>query len=431
MDHLRWLVSGLLPPLVGGILIFNAYDSGPATDAAHGVTPQLDLIEITAQALPELPPETHRQPLGQTVEFVVRRNDTLERIFRQLKLSLSDLASIRDLPDARASLDFLRPGDLITLVHADGLVQALNRRISDTQTLEIMREADGFSAQVIETPLEIRTVERHGHIDTSLFNAARAVGVGSGVIMQLANDIFGWDIDFALEIRPGDEFTVIYEQRYRDGKLIGDGNVLAAEFVNAGHAYRAVRFESEDGEVADYFTPEGRSMRKQFLRAPVDFTRISSNFNPRRLHPILNRIRAHQGVDYAAPNGTPIKAAGDGKVEFEGWKGGYGRAVILQHGGGVTTLYGHMSGFARGLRTGQRVRQGQIIGYVGHSGAATGPHLHYEYRINGVHKNPRTVPLPNAKPIPPSYMAAFQQSADRLLTELDRSRATVVAAAER
>jgi murein DD-endopeptidase MepM/ murein hydrolase activator NlpD len=427
IDHVRWLIAGLLPPLLGGMLAFNLMDSEPAAPPG----PTLDLIRVTARALPELPREIPQEPLGQTVEFVVRRNDTLERIFRSLKLSLNDLASIRSLPDVRDSLDILRPGDLITLVHADGLVQALKRRISDTQTLEVLRADDGFSAKVVETPLEIRTVERHGRIDSSLFNAARAVGVGSGVIMQLANDIFGWDIDFALEIRPGDEFSVVYEQKYRDGEYLGDGNVLAAEFVNSGHAYRAVRFESDDGEVADYFTPEGRSMRKQFLRAPVDFTRISSNFNPRRMHPILNRIRAHQGVDYAAPNGTPIKAAGDGKVEFEGWQGGYGRAIILQHGGGITTLYGHMSGFARGLRVGQRVRQGQVIGYVGHSGAATGPHLHYEYRVGGAHKNPRTVPLPDAKPIPPSYMAAFQASAGRLLSELDRSKATVVAAAER
>ncbi|HSN72448.1 MAG TPA: peptidoglycan DD-metalloendopeptidase family protein, partial [Steroidobacteraceae bacterium] len=211
---------------------------------------------------------------------------------------------------------------------------------------------------------------------------------------------------------------------------IGDGNVLAAEFVNAGRTYRAVRYESEDGVIADYFTPEGRSVRRQFLRAPVDFTRISSNFNLRRMHPILNRIRAHKGVDYAAPSGTPIRAAGDGRVTVAGWQGGYGRVVILEHGGGITTLYGHMSRFAKGIKAGQRVRQGQLIGYVGSTGAATGPHLHYEYRVNGVHKNPRTVPLPIAEPIPPGYLADFQARIGPLLADLDRSKDALVAATE-
>src|SRR5690606_10786366 len=174
--------------------------------------------------------------------------------------------------------------------------------------------------------------------------------------------------------------------------------------------------------------PDGRSMRRQFLRAPLDFTRISSNFNPRRRHPILNTIRAHKGVDYAAPTGTVIKAAGDGRVDFVGTKGGYGRVVILEHGGGVSTLYGHMSRFATGLKRGQRVKQGTTIGYVGSSGAATGPHLHYEYRVNGVHMNPRTVPLPDASPIPEAYRAEFQGHTDQVLALLDRAADTAVAA---
>jgi murein DD-endopeptidase MepM/ murein hydrolase activator NlpD len=310
------------------------------------------------------------------------------------------------------------------------LLQALKRRISDTETLQVRRSNEGFAAELVEVPLELRRVQRHGHIDSSLFAAARSVGVGPGVIMQMANDIFGWDIDFALEIRPGDQFSVVYEQKYRDGEYLGDGKVIAAEFVNAGRSFRAVHYRSADGEIDDYFTPEGRSVRRQFLRAPVDFTRISSNFNLRRMHPILNRIRAHTGVDYAAPTGTPIKAAGDGRVGVAGWKGGYGRAVILEHGGGITTLYGHMSRIAAGIRPGQRVRQGQIIGYVGSTGAATGPHLHYEYRVNGVHKNPRTVPLPAAKPIPAGYLADFRSHIGPLLADLDRSKDAMIAAAE-
>ncbi len=429
--HFRWLLTGLLLPLAGGAIAFGFFRDGESASAPAAAT--MELLEASAQALPDLAiPDVVNNPvftpIGSTLEFVVRRNDTLDRMFRQLKLSLQDLAAIRDLPGVRESLDLLKPGELITLVHADGLVQALTRRISDTQTLIVKRLDDGFAAEVIETPVELRTAYKHGRIDSSLFVAGRKMGVSSDVIMRLANDIFGWDIDFALEIQPGDEFGIVYEQRYREGEYLGDGRILAAEFVNDGRTYRAVRYESEDGEIADYFTPAGDSMRKQFLRAPVDFTRISSNFNPARLHPILNTIRAHKGVDYAAPTGTVIKAAGDGRVSLAGVQGGYGNVVILEHGAGVTTLYGHMSGFAKGIRNGLRVKQGQTIGFVGKTGAATGPHLHYEYRVNGQHKNPRTVPLPEAHPIPAAYLAAFRARSGPLLADLDRARDTAVIA---
>lgn len=432
--HIRWLLTGLALPLVGGVIAFGFFRSGEAPAPPAAAT--LELIEASTLALPKLQvPEIASNPaftpIGDTVEFVVRRNDTLDRVFRQMQLSLQDLAAIRDLPGVKESLDLLKPGELITFVHANGLVQALTRRISDTQTLTVTRQADGFSAKVIETPIEVRKVEKRGRIDSSLFVAGRAIGVSSDVIMRLANDIFGWDIDFALEIQPGDEFGVVYEQRFREGEYLGDGKILAAEFVNSGRTYRAVRFESADGQVADYYTPAGDSMRKQFLRAPVDFTRISSNFNPRRRHPILNTIRAHKGVDYAAPTGTIIKAAGEGRVSVAGTQGGYGNVVILEHGGGVTTLYGHMSGFAKGIRTGTRVQQGQTIGFVGKTGAATGPHLHYEYRVNGAHKDPRTVPLPEAHPIPPAYVEEFKSLSGQLLADLDRGRDASIAVSAR
>jgi murein DD-endopeptidase MepM/ murein hydrolase activator NlpD len=382
-------------------------------------------MELTALPVEQLAPVVS-QPIGQTVEFVVRRNDTLDRIFRQLKLNLTDLASIRELPGVQAQLDRLRPGETIKLVHDDeGLVRALSRRISETEVLSVKRvEETGtspFTAEVLATPVEIRESRAQGTIDSSLFVAARAAGVSSEIILRLANDIFGWDIDFALDIQPGDRFSLIYEQKFRDGEYIGDGRILAADFVNDGTTHRAVYYESADGKIADYFTPDGRSMRRQFLRAPLDFTRISSNFDPRRRHPILNMIRAHQGVDYAAPTGTIIKAAGDGRVSFVGTKGGYGRAVIIEHGGGISTLYGHMSRFASGLNSGDRVKQGATIGYVGSSGAATGPHLHYEYRVNGIHKNPRTVPLPDAAPIPDTYVAEFKSRSAAALARLDRA----------
>lgn len=421
--HLRIFAYGLALTLLGGLAIYGiTRQKQPApTDV---------LIDIPVLAPGDMPLRRNDdfasapapQGLGETVEFVVRRNDTLDRIFRQLQLNLVDLANIRQLREARNQLDRLRPGDTITVVHEDGNIQSLQHRVSETEILSINRTDGNFSAELINTPVESRVVTAQGRIETSLFVAARAAGVGSELILRLANDIFGWKIDFALEIQPGDRFSIIYEQKFRDEKFIGDGRILAADFVNAGTTFRAVYYRSPDGKIADYFAPDGRSMRRQFLRAPLDFTRISSNFNPNRRHPILNKIRAHKGVDYAAATGTVIKAAGDGRVDFVGVKGGYGKVVVLDHGAGITTLYGHMSRFARSLARNQRVRQSETIGYVGMSGAATGPHLHYEYRINGVHKNPRTVPLPDAGPIPQQYMADFHTRSDAMQVELDRAR---------
>jgi murein DD-endopeptidase MepM/ murein hydrolase activator NlpD len=229
--------------------------------------------------------------------------------------------------------------------------------------------------------------------------------------------VFEWDIDFIQDVRTGDEFTVIYEELWRDGVKLRDGEIVAAEFINQGKPFRAARFRDPSGHV-DYYTPEGRSVRKAFIRAPLNFTRISSNFNPNRRHPVLNSIRAHRGVDYAAPTGTPVRAAGDGKVLFRGVQGGYGNVIVLQHGSNITTLYGHMSRFAS-ARVGARVKQGDIIGYVGKTGLATGPHLHYEYRVNGVHRNPRTVALPPAEPVPAEYQQAFRAATESLWRELD------------
>ncbi|MBC7983875.1 MAG: peptidoglycan DD-metalloendopeptidase family protein [Candidatus Obscuribacterales bacterium] len=426
MAHWRWLFIGFAVPLAGGIAMFSWFPQ--SNDVAFGPAINLteQIVTVTSPDI-ELPPPI-LEPLGDDIEFVVRRNDTLERIFRQLRLNLEDLATIRNLPGIRDNLDTLKPGELITFVHSDGAILSLIRRITETATLSVRRDDLGFAAQIIETPLDVRLQHVHGTIESSLFAAARAAGISSDVIMRLANDIFGWDIDFALEIQPNDTFTIAYEKKYRGDEYIGDGRILAAEFVNNNRVYRAIRFESADGQLADYFTPEGRSMRKQFLRAPLDFTHISSNFNPRRLHPILNRIRAHQGVDYAAPTNTPIKAAGDGRVEFIGVKGGYGKVVILEHGGAITSLYGHMIRYAKDLRAGTRVKQGQIIGFVGSTGSATGPHLHYEYRLGGVYKNPRTVNLPDAKPIPPGYKVEFESQGGTLLSQLDKAKAARIAA---
>jgi murein DD-endopeptidase MepM/ murein hydrolase activator NlpD len=414
--HFRWLAGALLLPLVGGCAAYYLLSRQTSTlpselnSLANDVTPEL--------SLPSQSPDAS-QTLTHTVEFVVRRNDTMERIFRQLELDLNDLAAIRELPGVDRTLDMLKPGDPITFTHgSDGSVQSLSRQVDATSRLEVTRDGDTFHAQLVATPVTIRTTTIHGTVESSLFASAHKAGLSSDLIMRLANDIFGWDIDFALDIRRGDSFNVVYEQQYRDGQYVGDGKILAAEFINDGKTYRAIRYDSADGKIGNYFTPDGRSMHKQFLRAPVDFTRISSGFSLARFHPILNKMRAHKGVDYAAPTGTPIKASGDGKVQFAGQQHGYGNVIILDHGAGITTLYGHMSRFGT-FRAGARVKQGDIIGYVGMTGLATGPHLHYEYRINGVYKDPRSVPLPNAAPIPSEYMVDFRAKAGTLLAALN------------
>lgn len=371
--------------------------------------------QIQVQALPAA------ASLGfESIDVIVRSNDTLDRIFRRLKLSLTDLALIRALPGTQQSLDALRPGDEIKVTHRDGMLEGLVRQISESQTLSVQRAADGFLAEIIENPVEPELVRQRVRIDTSLFEAANASGVSDQTALAIAN-IFGWDIDFVLDIREGDEFIAVYEKVWQDGQYVRDGEVLAAEFVNDGRTYRAVRYVMPDGR-AEYFTPEGRSMHKAFLRAPVDFTRISSRFNPRRRHPILNRIRAHNGVDYAAPTGTPVRAAGEGKIHFRGVQGGYGRAIVVQHGGSISTLYGHLSRFAKGSGVGRRVKQGDVIGYVGQTGLASGPHLHYEYRVNGVHRNPQTVKHAAARPIAPELRGDFAMHAAPLVAEIELTK---------
>jgi len=354
--------------------------------------------------------------LASTIEVIVARNDTFDAIFRRLALDTADLAAIRQLPGIRQSLDFLKPGDAIKLTHTDGEIKELTRKVSETQTLKVVRGDAGFAAKMIDNPVQTRIRTASATIDSSLFQAAEAAQISDSVALKLAG-IFAWDIDFVLDIREGDRFTAVYEQIFQDGKYLRDGEVLAAEFVNSGKMYRAVRFVADTGASA-YYSPEGLPMRKAFLRAPVEFTRVSSVFNPHRMHPILNRIRGHMGIDYAAPTGTPVHAAGDGRVSFAGARGGYGNAVVLAHTNSVSTLYGHMSRFAKHMRVGTHVQQGDVIGYVGMTGLATGPHLHYEYLVNGVHKNPQTVHLAGAEPLQREALQRFRDSTAPLLAAL-------------
>ena len=384
----------------------------PAQDAPA----EIDLTALAAAAETIAP--AAQEDLPQNVEVTVQRNDTLDRIFRSVGIDNATLAELRTVPDVRKALDILRPGDIITLTHVDGALQSLNRRISDTLTLSVSRGDDGFAVNFIENPLEVEVSGARARIETSLFDAGRDAGMSATTVMVLANEIFGWDIDFANDIHAGDEFSVLYQRKFQDGAYVSDGRVLAAEFVNRGKTHRAVWFESADGSVKGYYTPEGKGMRKAFLRVPIDFARVSSGFNPKRRHPITGQVRAHRGIDFAAPTGTPIYAAGDGRIEFAGRKGGYGNAVVINHGKGITTLYAHMSRFGKPARNGRSVRQGEIIGYVGSTGASTGPHLHYEYRVKGVHKNPANIALPNTE-IPSRYLAEFRSQAEVALAQLE------------
>jgi murein DD-endopeptidase MepM/ murein hydrolase activator NlpD len=356
-----------------------------------------------------------------SVQVVVAANDTLERIFRRMELSLADLASMRAMPDVKASLDRLRPGEALTIATRGEELVVLERRLSPTETLRVSRAEAGFDSQVLSNPLEVEVRTGSGVVRSSLFRAAEEAGISDATALAVA-EIFAWDIDFVLDIQPEDRFTVVYERLSQDGEYLKDGDVLAVEFVNQGRSYRAVRYVAPDG-TPGYYTPDGMSLRKAFIRAPVEFTRVSSRFNPARRHPVLNRIRAHKGVDYAAPTGTPVRAAGDGRVRFAGRKGGYGNVIEIEHANRVSTLYGHLSRFAKGMSRGDRVQQGQVIGYVGMTGLASGPHLHYEYRVNGVHKDPQRVPLPKAEPVPQRLLAEFRSATAAPLSQLELAAA--------
>jgi murein DD-endopeptidase MepM/ murein hydrolase activator NlpD len=397
--------------------------AGVALLAALPRAGETETPAVAAQPQPQPavpPPVTTSQEANiafSTIEVVVSRNDTMDRLFRRFELNLADLAALRGLPELRTQLDRLKPGELLRLMHRGNELVGLERKLSDSETLKITRGENGFSTDVLENPLEIHTRTASATIRSSLFQAAADARLDDRVAFDLA-EIFQYDIDFVLDIQSGDRFTVVYEEIFQDGAPLRTGKILAAKFVNEGREYRAVRYVDTQGN-ADYFTPDGRSLRKAFIRAPVQFSRISSRFNPSRRHPVLNTIRAHKGVDYAAPVGTPVRAAGDGRVRFVGRQGGYGNVVQLEHGSGVVTVYGHLSRFASKLHRGQRVALGQVIAYVGKTGLATGPHLHYEYRVRGVHKNPQTVPLPDAQPIGAGERDRFLAATAELINTLD------------
>jgi len=393
-----------------------------ALDAKLDLAPRRDLPLSVAQLALQVVPELAWQ------NAMIRSGDSLSALFKRNQLNPRDLHDIMQLPIASEVLRKVLPGRQLSFsLDGHGQLQAIRYEQDALNSLVIQRDGGQFVAKQISKPVVTREQFGSATITSSLFAAGQSAGLPDSVIMELAN-IFGYDIDFVLDLRAGDQFALAYEERLVDGTPVSPGPILAAEFVNQGERYRAVRYVDSSGR-ASYFTPDGKSLRKAFLRAPVPFSRVSSNFNLARKHPILNKIRAHKGVDYGAPAGTPIYAAGDGRVSFIGIKGGYGRLVALQHGNQYTTHYAHLSRYAKGLRAGSRVRQGEIIGYVGASGLATAPHLHYEFLVNGVHRNPRTVPLPQAEPVAAAERDRFIAAIQGPLLRLDARTRVLLAQA--
>lgn len=398
------------------------------TATKHGNPPQLQLkIDEPIISSPEInyQPDSLQiddQPLNEIVH-TIKKGESLSTIFSAFNFSKTDLHKIINANSTGKLFNSIVPGkELVVQTSQQGQLEKLLYQTNTIDTLIATRnDDDSFSVKKVSKLIEKQLNSVHAVIHSSLYLDGKSAGLSDKLIMQMAN-IFAWDIDFALNLREGDQFTVVYENLLIDGKEFDTGDIIAAEFIYRDHTYTAVRYEDDNGK-ADYYTPEGKSMRKAFLRTPVDFTRISSYFNLKRKHPILNRIRAHKGVDYAAKTGTPVKSTGDGKIIFRGRKGGYGNVVIVQHGRKYTTLYAHLSKFKKGQKIGSSVRQGQVIGFVGQTGLASGPHLHYEFRVNGIHRNPLTVKLPQSNPIKKSLLAKFKTQTAQLLAQLDRAKA--------
>ncbi|WP_457932260.1 peptidoglycan DD-metalloendopeptidase family protein [Pseudomonas aeruginosa] len=358
--------------------------------------------------------------------ITVASGDTLSTVFTKAGLSTSAMHDMLASSKDAKRFTHLKVGQEVKLkLDPKGELQALRVKQSELETIGLDKTDKGYSFKREKAQIDLHTAYAHGRITSSLFVAGRNAGLPYNLVTSLSN-IFGYDIDFALDLREGDEFDVIYEQHKVNGKQVATGNILAARFVNRGKIYTAVRYTNKQGNTS-YYRADGSSMRKAFIRTPVDFARISSRFSLGRRHPILNKIRAHKGVDYAAPIGTPIKATGDGKILEAGRKGGYGNAVVIQHGQRYRTIYGHMSRFAKGIRAGTSVKQGQIIGYVGMTGLATGPHLHYEFQINGRHVDPLSAKLPMADPLGGADRKRFMAQTQPMIARMDQEKKTLLA----
>lgn len=398
-------VFGVLLLVLPALTVLTAFGIAPES-APEEFAQTLVREEIT---LPEFEPRAPPPQRYVTQERVLR-GDTVAALFERLGVRDSKaLDFLRVDATGRTIFRQLVPGRTIQAeTGEEGALLALRYFVNATSLLEVSRTAGGFSARTRALSEQPRHVYKSATIRSSLFAAADSAGIPDAIAIQVAR-IFSTDIDFHVDLRKGDRFSVVYEMVYESGELVSPGRILAAQFVNDGVEYHAILFRDDEG-IDGYYSLDGASRAKAFLRSPVEFSRISSGFG-RRVHPIFNNWRAHTGVDFAAPQGTRVLAAADGHVVAAGSRGGYGNAVEIKHGGSVTTLYAHLSGFASGVRTGARVRQGEPIGYVGKTGFATGPHLHYEFKIAGVHQDPMRVALPKAEPVSARLRSQFLQVA--------------------
>lgn len=408
---------------VAGVSFFSmvaAFGTAPSTSEIAGL--QQSVVEQLAR--PNARIEDNAADIF-VHEERIQRGDTFASLTSRLGIADGEaLAFLRSTPEAATIFRQMSPGKTVNaVIRGDGTLMSLVFPLNGgkNQALVVERGTDGrlhAGEQALAT--ETRVVMKSAEIRNSLFGAADSAGIPDSIATELV-DIFGGDIDFHRDLRRGDRFSVVYETTHHLGRMVRTGRILAAEFVNAGTAYRAVWFDGGDGR-GGYYTADGKSIRKSFLRSPLEFSRITSGFSNARYHPVLKEVRAHRGIDYAAPTGTRVKATGDGTVEFAGHQGGYGNVVILRHQGNYETVYGHLSGFAAGTRKGTRVSQGDVVGYVGATGIATGPHLHYEFRVGGVHRNPMTVALPDAQPLAANQLARFRDQARAVLGRLEAIR---------
>ncbi|MES2547593.1 MAG: M23 family metallopeptidase [Pseudomonadota bacterium] len=408
---MRWVSLILVLPFFAIIAAFGTVSS----EQPRYVKPEIITEEVT---LPLAVRNVNRDEEFWQIDQV-RRDDTLASIFRRMGIRDEDAMKFLMLsPDARAMNNQLIPGHTLEIkTNLDGRLLHLEYEVDHETILVAGLTPSGYQVATQKLILQNHQVLKSAIIVDSLFSATDDAGIPDQIALQIA-DIFSSEIDFHDDLRPGDYFNVVYEAFYNAGEMMKLGNVLAVEFVNQGKKYQAVHFGDAEGKFA-YYTPEGKSLHKSFLRSPLEFTRISSSFSAGRFHPILNRIKAHRGVDMAAPTGTRIKASGNGVVDFVGRKGGYGNVIVLKHENGISTVYGHLSRFTPGLRRGMQVAQGDIIGFVGMTGLATGPHLHYEFLLNKVHRDPMTVALPTSVPLEGKYKKEFDALSLNLMAQIE------------
>lgn len=416
---LRWFVILSSLPLLAVVTAF-----GLMPQSALGIVSSQIIAEDVA--LPHLA-TSEAPPAAFWRNERVQRGDTVAELLRRLNIEDSAASEYLRKSPAAEPLRTLPAGHEVQAeTTADGELISLNfLRDDGTQVVIEKNDAKKFSAKTLTAQLEKRLFVRTGVIKTNLYAATDEADLPDAAANQLT-ELFSGDIDFHHDLRVGDKFTVVYEMTYSNGALLHTGRIQAAEFINQRHTYRAVYFQTDEHH-GDYYTPEGHSVRKAFLRSPIEFSRVSSRFTKSRFHPILNKWRAHRGVDFAAPTGTKVKVTSDGVVSLVGKQHGYGNVIMVSHQGRYSTVYGHLSRYARGLHKGQHVAQGEVIGYVGMSGLATGPHLHYEFKIAGQHRDPLRVALPDAKPISATYMEAFKPVADDFVARLELLRNTNLA----